>query len=128
MISNTSDELEGCVMVKNWKRLPGHASEPAGLERTVLRRLPKLTLWSTLSVLSLPVGARMQWGAETGEEAYRAVMLADMWAVSLIGLIWSAVVFVALFCFIVLVMKGPAFIADAYELPDDDEPDPPRRR
>jgi hypothetical protein len=29
---------------------------------------------------------------------------------------------VAIYCFIVFVMKGPAYVADRYELPDEDAP------
>jgi len=35
---------------------------------------------------------------------------------------WTVVFTVAIGAFIVFVMKGPAYVADRYELPDEDAP------
>jgi hypothetical protein len=43
---------------------------------------------------------------------------------SLVILYWTIVFTVALGCVIVMIAKGPAYVADAYPLPDADAPMP----
>ena len=89
-------------MEKRWRRLPGSRTEPAGLERKVLARL----FW---------------WGDESYETA-RSLQMVDIWVISAVLLHWTVLATVAIYCFIVFVMKGPAYVADRYELPDEDAP------
>lgn len=49
-------------------------------------------------------------------------MPVDIAVVSLLILHWTVVLTVAIAAFIVLVMKGPAFVADAYPLDEADTP------
>ena len=49
-----------------------------------------------------------------------SLMTTDIYVVSLIILHWTVVLTVAIAAFIVLVMKGPAFVADAYPLDELD--------
>ena len=44
------------------------------------------------------------------------------WMIAAVLLHWTVVATVAIYCFIVFVMKGPAYVADRYELPDEDAP------
>ncbi len=93
-----------------FNRLPGFARSPAGVERVVLRRLPAVLLGGSL-LLGLPslVARIVTW---PGSEADTLVRIAtvDIAAVSVLVLQ------------IVLVMKGPAYVADPYPLPDADRP------
>ena len=59
--------------------------------------------------------AATELGASNG-----AVLLWDYTIFGVVVLHWTLVLTVALGCFIVRVMKGPAYVADAYPLPDDD--------
>jgi hypothetical protein len=43
---------------------------------------------------------------------------------SVLSLHWTVVLTVAIACFIVVVAKGPAYVADAYPLPDDGRDEP----
>lgn len=47
----------------------------------------------------------------------------DIYAVSVIVLHWTVVLTVAIVALIVMVMKGPAYVADAYPLSDAEYPD-----
>ena len=52
----------------------------------------------------------------------------DIWVIGLVVLHWTVVLTVAIGAFIVMVMKGPAYVADAYPLVESDRPlDGPRR-
>jgi hypothetical protein len=110
-------------MEKHWKSLPGHRLAPPGMERVVLRKLPGVALMGTLTCAALAVFARIRWAGDPTAEAFRALQMADIWALSTAILFWTALVLVAIFCFVVLVMKGPAYVADRYDLPDSDKPD-----
>ena len=46
-------------MEKRWRRLPGSRTEPAGLERKVLARLPMVALVGTAACLAVSLLARL---------------------------------------------------------------------
>jgi hypothetical protein len=52
----------------------------------------------------------------------------DIYAISVLVLHWTVVFTVAIGAFIVMVMKGPAYVADAYVLDDADTPAAPASR
>ena len=102
------------------KKLPGFQRAPAGLERVVLRRLPMITLAGTVLLI---VGALVA-GLFIGGDPASAKLAATIQIVlaSVLGLHWTIVLTVALLCVIVLIAKGPAYVADAYPLIDSDRP------
>ena len=108
-----------------FNRLPGFARTPPGQERVVLRRLPRTFLLGTL-LLALPaLIARLLAGS--GDEL--VLITTDIYVISLIILHWTVLLTVAIAAFIVMVMKGPAYVADAYPLQEGEAPDsPPRPR
>ncbi len=107
-----------------FNKLPGFVRSAPGLEQRIWRRLPAILLWGTL----LPLGlaglnrALAPAAAESGAGA-GALLLWDYTMYGVVVLHWTLVLTLALGCFIVRVMKGPAYVADAYPLPSDrDEP------
>lgn len=109
-------------MEKRWKRLPGSRIEPAGPERTVLRKFPTIALAGTALCIAVSLAARLVWLGETADEILRTLQMIDIWVVAAIVLHWTVVLTVAIFCFIIFVMKGPAYVADGYDLPDRNAP------
>lgn len=107
----------------NWlKRMPGSRRYPPGLEWVLLRRMPGLFLAGTLLPALIAGLARLL--PLKGGEAEVAAMLqrVDIYAISVVILLWTVLLTLAIACFIVMVMKGPAYVADAYPLPDADKP------
>jgi hypothetical protein len=100
--------------------LPGYRRAPAGLEWTVLRRLPMLTVAGTL--LPLLVGAAVTLWADADAAGARLVTSTWIGVASALALHWTAMFTVALACAIVWIAKGPAYVADAYPLIDADRP------
>ena len=100
------------------KKLPGFQRAPAGLERVVLRRLPMIMLAGTVLLI---VGALVA-GLFIGGDPASAKLAATIQIVlaSVLVLHWTIVLTVALLCVIVLIAKGPAYVADAYPLIDSD--------
>jgi hypothetical protein len=108
--------------MKPFTVLPGFVKTPPGLEREVLRGLPKVLLFGSL-LLAMPSLIARFWSLEGSETGIAMqITTVDIYVISLIILHWTVVFTVAIAAFIVLVMKGPAYVADAYPLEDSDEP------
>lgn len=106
-----------------FNKLPGFQKSPAGLERRILRRLPS-ALWQGTLLLALCALAAQYWPWTGDEKAvFTQTTTAHIWIISLLVLHWTVVLTVGIGAFIVMVMKGPAYVADAYPLSDAERPD-----
>jgi len=106
---------------------PGFQKTPAGLERVVLRKLPKaLWLGSALPALVALLARGYPWSGSEMDVATR-IQTIDILAISVVVFYWTMVLTVAIGAFIVMVMKGPAYVADAYPLEHADHPAPDPR-
>lgn len=106
-------------MIHPFRRLPGFTRTVPGRERTILRNLPRAFLLGSLALALPSLLVRL---IENGEGSLLATSI-DIYVVSLIVLHWTAVLTIAIAAFIVMVMKGPAYVADAYPLQESDKPD-----
>lgn len=102
-----------------FNRLPGFVRTPAGRERIVLRLLPRALLFGTLLLAVPPLLARLI----ASPDDVSAVMTTDIYAIGLIILHWTVVLTAGIAAFIVMVMKGPAYVADAYPLREAETPE-----
>ena len=101
-------------------RLPGFTRSAPGLEWSIWKRLPAILLWGT--AVPLAVGAAA-WFAAPGlptSAEDRSLLLMTYRIIGLVVLHWTLVLTLAIGCAIVIVMKGPAFVADPYPPPDRD--------
>lgn len=103
-------------------RLPGFQRTAPGLEWTLWKKLPLLLAAGT----ALPLLVALVWWMAAADVP-TAAEDRDFWLVMyrLIGVVvlhWTVVGTVAIGCVIVMVMKGPAFVADPYP-PPGREPD-----
>jgi hypothetical protein len=102
------------------KKLRGFQRAPAGLEWTVLRRLPMIALAGTgLPIVGALVATLFLGGEPAGAKLVATILIV---LASVLVLLWTAVFTAALLCVIVLIAKGPAYVADAYPLIDSDRP------
>lgn len=113
--------------MKLFNVLPGFQPSPAGLERKLLRKLPRV-LWvgTALPVLLALVVRWLPWSGSESELLTR-ITTVDIYMISIVLLHWTLVLTVAIGAFIVMVMKGPAYVADAYPLDDAEQPAAERR-
>ncbi len=101
---------------------PGFQQTPAGLERVVLRKLPRaLVLGTALPALVALLARGFPWSGSEMDIATRLQTI-DILAIGVVVLHWTLVLTVAIGAFIVMVMKGPAYVADAYPLSDAEHP------
>ena len=110
----------------NWLTKLHGRKTPPGLEVQILRKLPLMTLVSTLAVLALPVIARM-WPEQPGVNAAKHIRSVDIFAIAAEVTLITAVFTVAIGCVVVHIMKGPAYVADSLKVEHSDHPkeDPP---
>lgn len=105
-----------------FKKLKGFQRSPAGLEWEIWKKLPHI--WATGTVLPLlaSAGAYLLDDIEATTRNARAVEQFFYVMVGLVVLHWTLVLTLAIGCAIVMLMKGPAYVADAYEMeePTDD--------
>jgi len=106
-----------------FNKLPGYSRTPPGKERVILRWLPRVLLGgSALLVLpSLAVRVLLMYKPE--QNTATLVTTVDIHVISLLILLWIAAFTVAIGACVVLVMKGPAYVADAYPLVDIESPE-----
>ncbi|GAB2941949.1 hypothetical protein [Aquaspirillum soli] len=107
-----------------FNRLPQFPPSPSGIEREVLRAMPKLTLGGSAAFLLPAVLMRLWYGWSWPLSGEQALISTDIFLISLLILYWTVLFTVALGAFIVLVMKGPGYVADPYPLQDAERPNP----
>jgi hypothetical protein len=107
------------VVMNLFNKLPGFTQSPPGWEHRIWRRLPAILLWGTLLPLALAgLNRALAPAAAPAGSSEGALLLWDYTACGVVVLHWTLVLTVALGCFIVRVMKGPAYVADAYPMPE----------
>jgi hypothetical protein len=101
-------------------RLPGFEPAAPGLEWALWKKLPLLLAIGTL----LPLAVALLWWM-AADAVPTPAQDRDFWLViyrliAVVALHWTVVATVAIGCIIVMVMKGPAYVADPYPPPGRD--------
>ncbi len=112
--------------MKYLRKIHSHRAAP-GLEWTIMKRLPA-ALFASIAV---PFGVAManRWFPPEGDPVTVAkqVTLVNYVALATGLTAVTAVLTVAIGCVVVYIMKGPAYVADAYSMEEpDDNPRRPR--
>jgi hypothetical protein len=106
--------------MKLFRKLHGR-HVPPGLELQILRRLPRIALVGSLIPIALAVLVRVL-PPEPGIDAAKHIRTVDIFAVAVEITFLTAVFTVAIGAVVVYIMKGPAYVADAYEVEHSDKP------
>lgn len=106
------------------RKLPGSRRYPPGLEWRLLRRMPHILAVGTLLPALAALAARAWPIGGSPQEIAATLKLVDIYALGVVTLHWTLVLTVTIACVIVWLMKGPAYVADPYPLPDRDRPIP----
>lgn len=104
------------------KKLPNSRRSPPGLERTILRKLPQWLIGGTLIPLFVSLATRLSPPEGSTAQVAKHIATVDILAIAAGITVWTAVLTVAIGCVVVVLMKGPAYVADAYELIDAERP------
>ncbi len=103
------------------RKLPDSRRYPAGLEWRLLRLMPHIFVAGTLLPALAAAIARLWPMTGSPQEVAATVKMVDIFAIGAVALHWTMVLLLTIACIIVWLMKGPAYVADAYPLPDKDD-------
>jgi hypothetical protein len=103
-------------------KLPGSQRTPHGFEWRLLRLMPTIWLAGTLLPALAAVAGRFFIKGSTAAELARHIQLFDYMMIGLVIFVWTAVLTVTIGCVIVWLMKGPAYVADGFEVSHSDQP------
>ena len=102
-------------MSKWLTKLPGYQVYEPGLERKVLYELPQFTVLGSLAIALPSLLARFFLSP-------KAQRIIDILVISTEIFFLGMVLTLGIAAFIVMLAKGPAYVADAYPLIDSDRP------
>lgn len=105
-----------------FNRLPGFVRTPPGIERDVLRLVLRLFLWGSLLLVLPSLAVRVIEYMAGAPVAAPGILRVDIFAIALLVFWWTLLPTLAIASFIVMVMKGPAYVADPYPLVELDPP------
>ncbi len=107
----------------NWlKKLTNTRRAASGLEYKLWRKLPLITVVGTVLPLSSLALVHLLADPQAGAEAARWLQMVDYMVGGVVIFHWSMVATVAIGCVIVMVMKGPGYVADGYQVSHSDRP------
>lgn len=102
-------------------KIPGSIRSASGLEWALWRKLPLIAVAGTVLPL-LALGVYKLWNDAGTPTQERALLLAEYIVMGVILFHWTLVLTVAIGCAIVMLMKGPAYVADGLEVSHSDHP------
>ena len=94
----------------------------AGLEWRILKKMPKLALAATLIPLMISAIARLIPMDGEISSISKQLTSVDIFSIAIAVTAWTALFTLAIGCVLVVIVKGPRYIADSYELNDSDRP------
>lgn len=106
-----------------FNKLSGYQQTPAGLERKILRLIPGVFTFG-IAILVLP-SLVLRLTGQVSWNPHEMVSMVDIYAVGAILLFCNLTVAVGVGALVVMLMKGPAYVADGYTLIDSDAPAQP---
>lgn len=104
------------------QKLPNSRRSPPGLERRILRKLPTALLAGTVIPAACYGIAWLYPDPAIGDTPEKYLSNVGIAAVATVITAWTAAFTVAIGCVVVVLMKGPAYVADRYDLIDAAEP------
>jgi hypothetical protein len=103
------------------KKLPNSVRSASGLEWTLWRRLPLILLVGTALPMLVALALHLLTDQSSGSAA-RWLQTMDYVVAGVVVFHWTAVFTVAIGCVVVMLMKGPGYVADGLELSHSDRP------
>ena len=102
--------------------LPGFVTCHPGVERKILRGLPATLGIGSLIILLPSIVARMLTVYNYIQVSGSTIKLIDILVIGTLVVYWLAILTIAIGALLVKVMKGPAYVADAYPMEDMELP------
>ncbi len=107
----------------NWlQKIPHSVRAASGLEWALWRKLPLIALLGTALPLLGLLAVHAMTDADANTAQARWLQMADYFVGAVLVFHWTMVLTVAIGCVIVMVMKGPGYVADSYPVSHADRP------
>jgi hypothetical protein len=107
----------------NWfKKIPNSRRASTGLEWRLWRKLPLIALVGTVLPLLCLGLVHLTADPQLDAAEARWLQMMDYMVGGLIVFHWSMVATIGIGCVIVMVMKGPGYVADGYKVSHSDQP------
>ena len=107
----------------NWlQKIPHSVRAASGLEWALWRKLPMIALLGTVLPLLALLALHVTTEPDASGSQARWLQMADFFVGAVLVFHWTMVITVAIGCVIVMVMKGPAYVADSYPVSHGDRP------
>lgn len=101
--------------------LPNSIRSASGLEWRLWRKLPLIALVGTALPLLVAVALHLVSDDDSAAQA-RWLQIVDYMVAGVVVFHWTAVLTVAIGCVVVMLMKGPGYVADPLEVSHSDQP------
>lgn len=108
--------------MKYLSKLPNYRRAPPGLELKILKKMPIVLFGGTVVPLFFSLASRVYPLDGTAQRIARQHELVDILSIASVLAVWMTVLTIAIGCITVVLMKGPAYVADAYDLVDSERP------
>lgn len=99
-----------------FKKLPNTTQYPIGIEWPILKKIPILFVVGSLLIASPAVVIYFK-NAVISATQYKTIYI----CLGAILTYWFFIGVLAIGCVLIMIMKGPGYVADAYELPKEDK-------
>lgn len=103
------------------KKLPNSVRSASGMEWDLWRKLPWILLLGSVVPLAAGVLLHVLSDAQDAEQL-RWLQTMDYMVIGVLVFNWTAVLTLGIGCVVVMLMKGPGYVADPLELSDSDKP------
>lgn len=103
------------------KKLPNSVRSPSGLEWKLWRKLPLIFAVGTALPLAVSVFLHLSSDHLSAQKA-RWLQTTDYVVAGVVLFHWTAVLTTAIGCVVVMLMKGPGYVADGLEVSHSDKP------
>ena len=101
-------------MIDFFKKLPNATQYPIGIEGPILKKIPLIFVIGTLLII-YPAAVIYFKNAVISAAQYKTIYMGALFSY------WFFVGVLAIGCVLIMIMKGPGYVADAYELPKEDK-------
>jgi hypothetical protein len=102
-------------------KLPNSIRSASGLEWSLWRKLPLIFLVGTALPVLVLAALHLFWQNDNPAQV-RSLQMAEYVVAGVVIFHWTAVLTVAIGCVVVMVMKGPGYVADGLEVSHSDHP------
>ncbi len=99
-----------------FNKLPGYTKAPSGMEWVLLKKLPIIFVVGTLIPSAEMLYLYLANNIISAEQQMTIYL-----CLGLIFTFWFFIGVVAVGCVVVIIMKGPAYVADPYDLPKENK-------